>query len=84
MSNKKKLALIFGLAAAFAGGYEPPHFEPRPRRKPSPKSLPKGAREFHFSQIGEVFTEKNERTVFSCIARNEKNARRKFNNHRFR
>jgi len=83
MNNGKKLALMFGMAAALSGGYEPFHFEPKSRRKPSQKLLPKGAREFHFSQIGEIFTEKNEQTVFSCIARNEENARRKFRNHRF-
>lgn len=71
--------MMFAMTEALADGHEPLHFEPRPRRKPSPKSPPKDAREFHFSKIGEVFAEKNERTIFSCIARNEENARRKFN-----
>jgi response regulator of citrate/malate metabolism len=52
-------------------------------RKPKNKTIPKGVKYFYFSQIGEVFLEKNDLIVFSCVARNEENARRKFNNFRF-
>jgi len=84
MSNFKKLAMMYAMASALAGGHEPHYFMPRTRRKPSTTPLPKGVQEFHFSEIGEVFAQKNERTIFSCIAINEENARRKFNNHRFK
>ena len=48
------------------------------------KPIPKGRKKYHFNSEGEFRTDKMLRTevVFKCIASNDKNAIRKFKNHK--
>lgn len=48
--------------------------------QPKEKPLPPGVTEYHFDRRGVIFFEKNDNTVFSCVARDKDNAFRKFNN----
>jgi len=85
MKKQREMALFLGMAAAMSFVDQPvithkKQKPPIPKKKPKPK----GVKEFHFSQTGEMFTEKNEHIVFSCYCRNESNARRKFINSRFK
>jgi hypothetical protein len=82
MKNWKKLAMMFAMQAALSAGHEPHYFEPKRPKKQSQKKLPNGFKQWHFSQIGELMPVKNNHTIFSCIAINEENARRKFINRR--
>ena len=80
MKNIKSAAIMIAMSS-----YMPTE---RARKKEIAKTaktptVPSGAKRFYFSIIGEPHHEQNELTVFSCVARDEENARRKFYNHRF-
>lgn len=74
--------MLLALSAALSDGNLPPDFGPIKRPPPkTKKTIPPGAHEFHFSESGQILPTKGDQVFFSCIARNEKNAHRKFLNH---
>ena len=74
-----RLAQAYILGAALANTHTAEQSTPGPEIK-TPKSLPYGVKEYHFKANGFI-TENRAEAAFSCIARNETNARRKFDNH---
>lgn len=77
----KKFAAFAMMGAMLSSGFDAPEsLEPIRRKKPKEKTMPNGVKWFHFNRDGGLTEEKTSLTAFSCIARDEENARRKLFN----
>lgn len=81
--NPRTLALLaIAMASACRDNMNPMHgYERNPApKKPIGKPVPTDAGEFFFCKDGNLVDKDSEEIVFTCIARNKKNALRKFSN----
>lgn len=76
----KKFAAFAMMGVMLSSGFDAPEsIEPIRRKKPKEKKPSPGLKEFNFNRQGDLIDEKSE-SIFSCVALNEANARRKLFN----
>jgi hypothetical protein len=82
MSKMKSLALMLAVGMMVNESVVVPDDAKDIKATPKQPPIPKGCKEYFFNAQGEFSTERmrKDECVFICVASNDKNAKKKFNN----